>query len=429
MKKHWWTLCLVVLAAISSICYSPVWGATLPQVADEIHLGVATCASGVCHGSINPRSTTRIPQNEYVIWSKLDRHRDAYKILLNEDSQYIAQNLGLENAHEAAICLDCHADNVSPDKRGARFQISECFGCVFCHGGAGSYISSHTNPDHSHQDNIDQGMYPTDRLKERASLCLSCHLGNKDKIASHKIMGAGHPRLSFELDTFGILQPAHFVMDDDYKAEKSAATSLSTWASGQIETGYQTLNLLDAHLVGPANRMFPELSLFDCHACHHTMSDQRWQLQARNGLPPGTVRLNDVGFVMLLPLANVMSSQLKTSFSKAIENLHTAVEQGKNISASITSLRSEIETLDSQTSKRNLDGAALLAEVLLMGERGELNDYAAAEQAVMAIDILLSATHRREVGEQWLDELYSAVEDEDRFDPFEFVDLFGKAPD
>ena len=51
----------------------------------------------------------------------------------------------------------------------------------------------------------------------RAGLCLSCHFGNQEKFVTHRMMGAGHPRMSFELDTFTQLQPAHFVVDEDSK--------------------------------------------------------------------------------------------------------------------------------------------------------------------------------------------------------------------
>ena len=132
--------------------------------------------------------------------------------------------MGLDNAHEAKVCLDCHADNVAHEKSGNRFQINYGIGCEGCHGGAERYLSNHTDPDQTHQDNIEDGMYPTDRIEDRARLCLSCHVGDDQKIASHEIMGAGHPRLSFELDTFGVLQPAHYVLDDDYKSKNGSQT-------------------------------------------------------------------------------------------------------------------------------------------------------------------------------------------------------------
>jgi len=41
-------------------------------------------------------------------------------------------------------------------------------------------------------------------------------------------MGAGHSRLAFELDTFTILQPAHFRVDEDYIERKWSGSSRVT---------------------------------------------------------------------------------------------------------------------------------------------------------------------------------------------------------
>ena len=127
------------LLCLSVVCLSWMRGVEaeqLPQYAPQYHLGVATCASGVCHGSVRAREATAVSQNEYVIWSRRDRHRAAYNTLLTDQSKSIAKNLGLKNAHEADMCLDCHADNVAVENRGERFQISEGFGCEACHGGS-----------------------------------------------------------------------------------------------------------------------------------------------------------------------------------------------------------------------------------------------------------------------------------------------------
>lgn len=91
-------------------------------------------------------------------------------------------------------------------------------------------------PAVSHADNVTAGLYPTDRVADRAELCLSCHLGNGDKFATHRIMAAGHPRQSFELDTFTELwrtagrQP-HYRVDADYRQRKSSSSHSYTWPS------------------------------------------------------------------------------------------------------------------------------------------------------------------------------------------------------
>ena len=92
-------------------------------------MGVASCASGVCHGAVGARGTSAVLQNEYIVWSRQDPHAGAYNVLFDDDSLRIARNLGLDAAHEADICLDCHTDNVPTERRGVKFQLSDGIGC------------------------------------------------------------------------------------------------------------------------------------------------------------------------------------------------------------------------------------------------------------------------------------------------------------
>jgi hypothetical protein len=87
-------------------------------------------------------------------------------------------------------------------------MVTDGVGCEACHGPADKWIRSHTAPGATHADNVAKGMYPTEKPVEQAKLCLSCHVGDSSRFVSHRIMGAGHPRLSFELDTFAQLAPA-----------------------------------------------------------------------------------------------------------------------------------------------------------------------------------------------------------------------------
>jgi len=389
----------------------------LPQYSDENHLGVASCASGVCHGSVRPRTSTGIAQNEYVIWSRLDRHKNAYNILLSSDSKKIAKNMGLKNAHESDICLDCHADNVAADKRGAKFQIEDGVSCEACHGGAEKYLTSHTDKDVPRQENLANGLYATDRISERAALCFSCHIGDEKKIASHEIMGAGHPRLAFELDTFGVLQPAHYVVDSQYSEDKWAGNSLTTWALGQVEAGRQSLRLIESKLSN--KQLFPELSLFDCHACHHVMSDKKWQQRDRINLPPGAVRLNDVGFLMLFPIAKIYIPSAYDDLHSDLKQLHSQVNRGADISKVLGRLETTLNSItNSISSNPNRNAAPAILKLLVdMGGEGKFRDYVAAEQAVMAIDMLLSTSNEKDSHSSWLNSLYDSVQEEDSYDP------------
>ena len=270
-----------------------------PGVADYKHLGVATCATSVCHGKLAPQPGKNVALNEYRTWTQEDRHAQAYRTLELAESKRIAANLGLPSATTAKICLDCHADNVPSDKRGPKFQLSDGIGCEACHGGSEKWIESHAAESATHKDNVARGMYPTEQPLKRAQLCLGCHLGTKDRFATHAIMGAGHPRLSFELEAYTTNQPAHYIVDADYDQRKGRIEGMNLWLTGQIESARRMLTLLQTNMFHGGG-MFPELAFYDCHSCHHPMDKIRWNAQrAGAGIKPGTLRLQTQNLIVL----------------------------------------------------------------------------------------------------------------------------------
>jgi len=359
-------------------------GAELPDKAANKHMGVATCATSQCHGSAVPRDGANVMQNEYVTWTQDDPHSRAYDVLNNAESTAIAARLGLRAAHTAKICLDCHADNVPSAKQGEKFQLSDGVGCEACHGGAENWLSTHYNmPAVSHADSVAAGLYPTEKVNERADLCLSCHLGNKHKFATHRIMAAGHPRLSFELDTFTELwrtagrQP-HYRVDDDYKERKEAASHSYTWAAGLLEEGRQRLALIiDGKILGDG--MFPELALYDCHACHRSMKTVQWRRLPRHGnAGPGKPFLNDGTFVMILALSKSVSSSDVEALASALTALHVA---GDDTVASIQSAARKLDSIFARVQAKLTDSSVqsrerqILEEILRTGADGEYLDY------------------------------------------------------
>lgn len=402
----------------------------LPLNAPDTHLGVTTCAGSTCHGAVRPFKNSNVLQNEFVTWKKEDAHAEAYKVLLNDDSKRIARNLGLRNAHEADICLDCHADNVPSSKRGKRFQLSDGVGCEACHGGAKRYLGPHVD-DPGHQKNIALGMYPTDDPVARARLCLSCHFGDKSRLVTHRIMGAGHPRLSFELDTFTAIQPAHYEIDADYGKRKKVYQGVQVWAIGQAQAVNKSLDAL----LDPQRQegLFPELVLFDCQACHHPLDDIRWQPRATTGLGPGLVRLNDANLLMLYHAVNGISPELATNLRNATLALHKATTKGhEETLRAARELQRITQSIEDQLAKHQFsatDVRRMLEGVVAEGSKGEFFDYSAAEQSVMAISSLLNTLERtgaiktRSGGpiNTALDALYASLEDKNQFRPATFA--------
>src|ERR1700674_612226 len=106
----------------------------LPYQIKDKSMGVVNCANSLCHGSVQPWKDANVLQNEYVTWSRVDKHSRAYKVLFNEQSARMPRNLGMGNAAEPKVCLDCHAHNVAKVQRGDRLKFDDGFPCEACHG-------------------------------------------------------------------------------------------------------------------------------------------------------------------------------------------------------------------------------------------------------------------------------------------------------
>jgi hypothetical protein len=385
-------LCAVAFGARAS--------APLPYQSADQSLGTVNCANSLCHGAISEWHESPVLQNEYVTWSRLDKHARAYRVLQNEQSRAIVRKLGLATpAHETKLCLDCHAHNVPEANRGERFNLSDGVTCEACHGPAERWIQSHVEPGASHADNLAQGLYPTSNAADRAKLCLSCHWGNQDKLVNHRLMGAGHPRMSFELDTFTAIAPAHFRVDADYRARKPAVDGVKVWAIGQALAVQEMMDLLADPKRG-RDGLFPELVLFDCHACHHPMSQAKWQPRTQFGphAGPGVARLNDSGMLMLRAVAREVDPALGLRVGRQVSRLHLAVAGQGDAMAEAQALKrlaAEVALrIDAHAFSASSPGRIALA-LVDEGLAGGYADYAAAEQAAMAIGSVVDHMHKR----------------------------------
>ena len=419
------------LLAIGSVAAQP-----LPYQSPHETLGTVTCASSLCHGAIKLWKDSPVLQNEYITWSRTDKHTRAYNVLLNARSQKIAKNLGLKQAaHEAKICLDCHAHNIPEERRGERFKLADGIVCESCHGPAEKWIKPHVNPVSDpakhHAFNVENGLYDTADATSRAKLCLSCHFGNKDKLVTHRIMGAGHPRMSFELDTFTEIAPKHFVIDKDYGERKRIWEGVKTWAVGQALAVADTMDILVDEKLG-RDGLFPELVLFDCHACHHAMSDGRWKPKTAFGpsISPGLVRLNDSNLLMLRALANAVDPKLGERVREQTQKLHRAVAgegNARNEAMALKKLAGEVVPVIANTDFAAPVVRRVLAGLIDDGIAGYYSDYAAAEQATLAMSSVGSflskqgAMRAPAVFNANLKKLNALLVNDERYQPQQFV--------
>jgi len=392
------------LAIICAVIWAALLGPALPELTstawadDPIHIGVQSCAGNNCHGAVQPIGASRVPQNEYFVWSQKDKHAQAYTVLTNDRSKRIARNLGLsdpDHPEHASLCLDCHADNVPPAQRGAQFQLADGVGCEACHGGSSGWLGVHISGA-SHQDNLKAGLYPTEQPVARAKLCMSCHIGSAaNKFVTHRIMGAGHPRISFELDTFTAIQPAHYVVDKDYVERKGMPNGVQIWAVGQAEALAETMTAFLDPARNP-NGFFPELVFYDCHACHHPMSNLRWEPRASTGLGPGVPVFNDANALMLRVIAERIDPALGRALGEHMLAFHKAMTESRDRSlheaAPIRDIANQLVARFAGHEFGRDDVRALATGVINDGlAKNDYIEYAAAEQATMALSSIVAA--------------------------------------
>ena len=432
----------VILAVLILFASSATAQTAVEAVAAHKHMGVATCSNSVCHGASQPFRDSDVMQNEFAIWQEFDPHAKAYQVLEKPQSKAIAQKLGLGDPTKAQICLDCHADNQSAAERGERFQISDGVGCEACHGGSESWLNAHADRKVTHVDNLAKGMYPTEDPIKRAQLCLSCHMGEKERMITHRIMGAGHPRLSFELDTFTWLHP-HYKIGANWTKRKGDWNGVRDWAVGQGVAAENLLSLLLDPKTGWQG-IFPELVLFNCQACHKLMKDNSWGPRQGTGLGPGVVRLNDSNLVMF---RHVLAPVDKAAAQRVFEQtraLHRATTESREATfAAARKLHATLVELLPKVAAYNYDTAsldAILASMVADGERGEFRDFAAAEQVAMAAQSVVVAFENdgkldkgKDTGlKTRLDRLYDAVKNENSYSMARFgtalKDLRAAAP-
>ncbi len=413
----------LIIAATALLIAGSALAADAPP-ADYKHLGVATCASSVCHGKLTAQTGRDVALNEYRIWSHDDYHSRAFKDLSNTQSQSIASKLGLASAATAKICLDCHADNTAPANRGPKFQLSDGVACEACHGGAEKWIETHTQKNATHADNLARGMYPSEQPLRRAELCLSCHLGTKDKFATHMIMGAGHPRLRFELQVFTFNQPAHVQIDADYVQRKGKIDDMNLWVTGQLENARRYLELLQTRSTVP-DSFLPDFALYDCFSCHHPMDKQRWtRARAGNGILPGTLRLQRSQLVTIQVITEVLAPDaLPELLGDTDALMHAGQVDLASMRAAAQKLHAWIDAHDGWARKQySADEIARVRKtVIRYAAEDKASDFGAAEQVVMGMDSLSYAAGDHERRKAALDALYNSVKSASSFDPTQFA--------
>jgi hypothetical protein len=247
-------------------------------------------------------------------------------------------------------------------------------------------------------------MIPLDDPKARASVCLDCHFGSADhgQFVDHRIMAAGHPRISFELDLFSTLQQ-HHNEDSDYAARKRRTNDVTLWAVGQAMALDRSLSLYTDAGRGTQG-VFPEFYFFDCHTCHRRISDDPGYQPSSPGnparpIPAGMPAYNDENMIMLAAAARVVAPALADRFERDSRAFHLALAKDRpSAVAAAQRLRESAQAVGNAFASGGigrLQVFAILDAIAGNAIAARFTDYEGSVQAVMAVDTLLSALVNR----------------------------------
>jgi len=307
-------------------------------VGAEAHLfvGAGGCAAAACHGDV----VTSEPswKNSYSLWMTKDPHSKAYAALRSERSKRMLWLLDGAKEDEGAPadkpwataaphrdgrCLACHS--VAPDAHTPlpESQLADGVACESCHGPARDWRTAHTTANwlargsarYQQSGSCDEqqqkrtgAMWNTKDIASRANICIGCHVGGPDRDVNHDLLAAGHPRLNFEYAAFMANLPKHW--DDrrdreilqshpDSRAEKPGDYEARLWVVGQLAAAHAAATLLHQRTtrsskdsatqtieelqggrvwrLGPIDPTWPEVSEYDCFACHHDIKTSSWR--------------------------------------------------------------------------------------------------------------------------------------------------------
>lgn len=345
-------------------------------------MGVGSCSSSNCHGSVTASGSSKILKNEFYTWYKFDKHSKSFNVLSSPESKKIAYHLGITNPQTDPTCLNCHATNAPQHLQGERFRLNDGVGCESCHGASEGWLASHTEKSATHQMNIDKGMTDLSDPIKRASMCGSCHFGDAENKVTHALYGAGHPRLSFELDTFESVSPRHWRIDKDYKERKKSFTATQNWAYGQIALAKLQLEQIKQYSNTPS--LFPEFAQYSCFSCHQSITGKFFMNKEKSPHPG----LPNINTVHLDTLMIILSGVEHPSSNEWQENV-SLLRSSSNVSDSIEAterLLAQISNIDILPSK--IQAADMIKQISVYASSHEWIDYQLAEQLVMAVSAI-----------------------------------------
>jgi len=227
------------------------------------------------------------------------------------------------------------------------------------------------------------------------------------------MIGAGHPDLYFELDSFSAAMPRHWKVPRESAPGKSsedvAWLGMREWATGQAVQLRAELERVSWRAKG---KVWPEYSELDCFSCHHALGPAKdsWRLKSEYSIR----REGDPGWRAGDPPWQSSRYIVFMHLAKAVD-----AAAASDLAAKVAKVQSEMSKLnpDPSTVVSAAGAAAPVAQQLATKLEGMSYDAALAKRVMQSITadadkIAYSGERSGEQAAMALDSLYIAYSKE-----------------
>jgi hypothetical protein len=242
------------------------------------------------------------------------------------------------------------------------------------------------------------------------------------------MLGAGHLRLTFDLEWFSANEPPHYNPLNDEFVHHPAKINL--WTAGQLEAARRYLELLQTHLT-PATGLFPQIVFYDCQGCHHSTDDIRWSSsRAGPGIAPGTMRLQKTHLVIMEAIAEAVDPPAVAADLAELRQalLRAGQIDGPSVRTAAGRVLQWIQSHEVWTSRRFSanEMSAIRRSLLRYAASDRGSDYLVAEQLTLGIDSVSDAIGDRDAKKAGMKELFAAIDKSSTFNPTKFAEVARK---
>ncbi|MFK8115505.1 MAG: multiheme c-type cytochrome [Rubripirellula sp.] len=284
------------------------------NAAEPTLIGSGSCATSTCHGGVIDQGPAW--NHSLSTWTAKDPHAGAGMLLRDEDSRRIVIALNSKAAKSPEVfdtvlrsrCISCHATS-TPELCNETGLLDDSVlvsgvSCESCHGAASEWLDPHLQASWAGPQRFEPatGMIDTESIVGRSETCVRCHIGSRTangmvRDMNHDIIAAGHPALRFDALLYNENLPKHWNVSGAVENEFSASP-VRTRAVGRAINLAAAASLSAERAAGHLKDRkvpWPELSDYDCFACHQSLSMQEYNLpstdtnksplQVSDGLP------------------------------------------------------------------------------------------------------------------------------------------------